>query len=408
MTTMTAPRAPDRDESAAPPSRRRRALVLGVSTALAAALVTGATLAIHAAATAAPRPPAAATPLVETLTLSRLDGYEVRRAYAARVEPAREASLAFESGGTLVAVSVEEGDRATKGTVLARLDTRLLEARRAQLLAARNALDSDAELARLALARQRQLERRGFAPGEALDEARLATTRIAARIAEADAALSLVAVELDKAVLRAPFDALIGARHLDPGATVVPGGAVLALLDAGAPRLRVGLPPERARALDSEDTYTFMTGGRTVPARLLARRGDVDTRTRTVSMLFEPIDGAGEGLFFGELAELVLVERVDGAVFDVPLTALAEDERGLWSVMSVSASGAGGTSAGGGRSDSPAELERVAVEIVHLGGERAYVRAAIEEGTRIVADGRHRVVSGERVRVAAAEPESGE
>ena len=387
-----------------PPSLARRTLVFGFSTIVAAALTAGATVAIRAGAATAPRPPAAAPPTVETLTLESLDAHELRRGYAARVEPAREASLAFETGGTLVEVVVEEGDRIAAGDVVARLDTRLLEAKRARLSASREALDSDAELARLALARQTKLESRDFSPGAALDEARLAVTRIASRIAEADAALALVDVELDKAVLRAPFDALVGARTLDPGATVTAGAPVLALLEADSPRLRVGLPPERALALDAGRVYTFVSGGRTVPARLLTRRGDMDPRTRTVSALFEPLEGAGAGLFFGELLELVLTERVPGEVFDVPLAALAEDERGLWSVMTVVepdvASGERAT-IDDGSGELRARLRRVAVGIVHLSGERAYVSAALPDGTRIVADGRHRVVDGERVRVAA-------
>ena len=388
--------------SSPPPSRRLRLLVTALAFALAAAGIAFGTMSIRASAESAPRPPAAAVPIVETLTLERLDAREVRRAYAARVEPAREARLSFETGGTLVEVLVDEGERVAAGTVLARLDTRLLEAKRTQLAAARAALDSDAELAELALARQRKLEDRGFAADEALDEARLANARVRSGIAEADAALALVDVELDKAVLRAPFDVLVGERALDPGATVGAGTPVLTVMDAAAPRLRVGLPPERAAALGAGETYRFVAGTREVPARLVTRRGDVDPRTRTVSALFEPLDGAGEGLFFGELLELSLVERVSGPVFDVPLAALAEDERGLWSVMQVVEAGVGaGVGEGAGDGDGETRLRRVAVEIVDVGGERAYVAASLDDASRIVADGRHRVVDGERVRVAA-------
>ena len=394
----------------APPSGRRRAAVLCAAVALSAALVTGGTGLIRANAAAAPRPPAAAPPTVSTLALERRDGHEVRRAYAARLEPAREASLAFESAGTLVEVAVDEGARVARGTVLARLDTRRLEAERARLAAAREALDSDAELARLALARQSELETRGFAPGEALDEARLGVSRIASRVAEADAALALVDVELDEAVLRAPFDAVVGARALDPGATVAPGTEVLALFEDVAPRLRVGLPAARAAALDPDRAHRFVADGRTVSARLVARRPDVDPRTRTVSTLFAPVEGEGDALLFGELLELELVERVPGEVFEVPLAALAEDERGLWSVMTVTDRHAARSDAADGPATGPtddpadggATLARAAVEIVHLDGERAWVAADLADGTLVVADGRHRTVDGERVRLARA------
>ena len=50
---------------------------------------------------------------------------------------------------------------------------------------------------------------------------------------------------------------------------------------------------------------------------------------------------------------------------------------------------------------------RAAVEIVHLDGERAWIAAAFEDGTHVVADGRHRAVEGERVRLARADEASG-
>jgi|GEM_PF-126600 len=380
----------------ASPSRRRQAGVV-IGAALLAALPIGAgTYAIRLAAQAAPRPPAAAVPVVPVLVLDRQDGHDVQRAYAARVEPQRQAGLAFETGGTLIEVAVEEGDRMPAGSVLARLDTRLLEAKRDRLAAARDALDSDVELAALALERQRTLKQRGFAADEALDEARLTTVRLRSRIAEADAGLALVDVELDKAALRAPFDALVGQRFLDPGATVAPGAPVLALLQADSPRLRVGLPPERAATLTRGQTYRFRWNEQAIEARMISVRADIDARTRTVSALFEPLDSTDEmtpAPMFGALLELVLTERMPGAVFQVPLAALAEDERGLWSVLAI-------VPADGPEASDTLGLQRTSVQIVRLSAERAVISAALADGARIVADGRHRVVDGERVRIA--------
>jgi len=400
-----------------PPGRRRRFLVTALSLALCAVTVVVATTAIRASADAAPRPPAAPDPVVKTLLLEPLDGHDIERGYAARVEPARQAQLSFETGGTLVAVPVEEGDRVPAGTVVARLDVRLLQARREALAAARAALDSDAELAALALERRRTLEARGFVADEALDKARLDVSRLRSRMAESDAALALVDVQLDKSVLRAPFDALVGERHLDPGAMAATALPVLSLLQAGAPRLRVGLPPERLAALDRSRTYSFTLGERTIPARLIAVRGDVDTRTRTVSTLFEPLDASADTLQFGQLLQLRLQERVPGAVFEVPISALIEDRRGLWSVMTVtepaSEPASEPTRESGNATIRPdddgtrsARLRRIAVNIEHLDGERAWISTAMSEPGRIIADGTHRVVEGERVRVRLPAGES--
>lgn len=55
------------------------------------------------------------------------------------MEPARRSSLGFERGGLLQDVEVDEGDRVTEGMIVARLNTRELESRRAELMAERDA-----------------------------------------------------------------------------------------------------------------------------------------------------------------------------------------------------------------------------------------------------------------------------
>ena len=132
-----------------PPTGLARAAVPIGSVAIAAALVVGGVAAIGARAGDRDVPdPAPATP-VATVEVLRESSYPVTRGYAARLEPARRSDLAFETGGTLVEVRVDEGDEVARGDVVARLDVRELEAERARLGAARRALDADAELARL-------------------------------------------------------------------------------------------------------------------------------------------------------------------------------------------------------------------------------------------------------------------
>jgi len=399
------------------PGRHRRATpasvaVLAGGIAVATTLVVGGTAVIGARADARAVPPPAALTPVATLEVVLRTRYPVIRGYAARLEPARRSDLAFETGGTLVEVLVDEGDEVDRGDVLVRMDARELEAERDRLAAARRALDADAELARLELERARRLREQGFVPDESLDEARLAVERIAAGAAEADAGLALVDVRLDKMVLRAPFDATVAHRALDEGATVSPGLPVLELDERAVPRLRVGLPPGRAAELDRGRTYRFVVATQTtsdgapieIAARLVSLRGDIDQRTRTVSATFEPRVGAGARLpLIGTLLELRLEESVRADVYEVPLTALVEAERGLWSVLTLDDGPAGGTDA----HDSPI-VRRAPVRIVHLSGERAWIEAPLGRGATLVAGARHRIVPGMHVRPVGAHELAGE
>ncbi len=381
-----------------------RRLALGVAClAIAGTLALAGITAISARAEGRDRPEPAKPLPVHAVEVRQQPGYPLEHAYAARVEPARRSELAFETGGTVIEVRVDEGERVVAGDVLARLDTQLLEAHRDQLAAARTGLDADADLARLTLSRQQSLDQRGFGVGEALDEARLSVVRIRAGIAEADAALALAEAELDLAVLRAPFDAVVSHRALDEGTAVSASTTVLELLEDAPPHFRVGLPPARAARLDRQATYRFFpVAGHSasmgaIPARLLSVRDDIDIRTRTVSARFEPLGVATNDkrsrppTLLGELLELRLEAFVERPVYEVPMAALVEAERGLWSVLALAVERP--------EALSHARPRRIPVRIVRLADDHAYVEAELGERAWLVADGRHRVVPGERVRV---------
>ncbi|MEM9757078.1 MAG: efflux RND transporter periplasmic adaptor subunit, partial [Pseudomonadota bacterium] len=211
-------------------SRVRRAgrlVVRVVSTiltgAVAAALIALGSGAIANRAAETPAPEPVAAPFVATAPLARADGYTVSRSFVGQVETAREIDVAFETGGTIEAITVEEGDRVSAGTVLARLDTRTLDAERTATLAGRAAVMAQLDLAERTAARAEGLGASGFASDQRVDEARATVAELNARVAEFDAAIAAIDVALDKAVLHAPFDGEIGPRSVDPGQTVAGG-----------------------------------------------------------------------------------------------------------------------------------------------------------------------------------------
>ncbi|MEM7616326.1 MAG: biotin/lipoyl-binding protein, partial [Pseudomonadota bacterium] len=125
---------------------------------------------------------------VRTQTLTLEDSYTVPRQFLGQIEPPRQTDLGFEQGGIVTTVLVEEGAQVEAGQLLARLDTRALENDREVQLAARAALEAQAELARLTTGRQQALEARGFSATQAFDQARLNLVGLEAQIAQTDAA----------------------------------------------------------------------------------------------------------------------------------------------------------------------------------------------------------------------------
>lgn len=390
------------DAHAAPPPRpgavRRIAGVLLVL--LAGAGAVGATAGIqrwleHRAA-AAPVEAAEPAPLsVATRVLADPAPFAIEEGYVGRIEPARSADLAFERGGLLEAVLVEEGARVAAGDVLARLDVAELNARRRELAARRAANEAQRELALLSLERTRSLRERGHATEQELDAARLAHARLSAATEEIEAGIEQVEILLDKSVLAAPFDGRIAARRADEGAILAAGTPVVDILETGRPRLRVGLPEARLAALRPGDAVPVEWRGARHEGTVAAVRPDMDEETQTGILLVDlPADVP---FAFGGVARVVLERELGGTGWTLPIAALKESARGLWSVLVVRPPAAPGA-------PSTAGLETV--EVLAAADGVAFVRGTLEAGMEVIVEGRHRVTRGDPVAPVPAADET--
>lgn len=328
------------------------------------------------------RPPLTVT----TERIAMVDRYTLRERFLGRVEPARETRLAAERNGLLTAVMVEEGDRVAAGQVLAALDTRPLEITRDRLLAERASLEADIALAERTTDRRARLVGEGWTSGQAYDEARFSISALEARRAAVGAEIAQVDLDLEKSTVTAPFAGTIAARLVDDGTVLAAGTPIVALQETGRPQARIGLPSDRAAALDPGDAVTLDYLGRTLTGRVAAITLDLEAGTRTVPVL---VDVEADGpLAMGQVIRLALDRAIEARGAWVPLAALTEAERGLWSLMTV-------VGAEGG-----ALVAREAVEILHLEGERAFVRGTFADGARVIGEGSHRVGAGQAVALA--------
>ena len=333
--------------------------------------------------------PAQANPPVSVAvqTVHLAEAYHVTDRFAGRLEPARQTRLAFERAGLVTGILFEEGDLVGQGDVVARLDTAKLEAERDRLRAQRRELQARQALAEVTLERQSALTTKGWQTEQRYDEARFGLAEISAAIERIDAAIASIEVDLGKSVLTAPYAGRVAARALDEGAVVDPGMPVIELLESEARQVRIGVSVEAAAALQAGQLYRLEAGGRRFEGRLLAKRPDLQTGTRTVPVLFEVLQA--EALPFGEIVELLLDRRIAAEGVWLPLRALSEGRKGLWSVLTVV------------ERDGEPTVAREAVEVLHLDDGRAFVRGTLAEGSRIVLGGTNRVIPGQRVAPAA-------
>jgi HlyD family secretion protein len=183
---------------------------------------------------------------------------------------ATEVQIASKTPGRLAEVLVDEGDKVTKGQLLARMDTRTLEAQRSQaeaeVLRARENLSaaqanvqlrqSEHLLAQQELNRSQELFKHGFVSGQIIDQqkARLDTgsaavaasraqvSAVGAAIGAAQAQVAMLTSEIEDSSLRAPIDGVIQLRMAEPGEVLGAGGRVLLLIDPNDQYMNLYLP----------------------------------------------------------------------------------------------------------------------------------------------------------------------
>ncbi|HEF4739306.1 efflux RND transporter periplasmic adaptor subunit [Burkholderia multivorans] len=168
------------------------------------------------------------------------------------VVPQRKAAVASKGQGRVEWLGVLEGTRVKKDEIIARLESRDVEASLAQALAqvkvARANLGvQQAELkdAEIALRRTAALAPRGAVPAAQLDtdtarvnKARASVNSGEAAVASAEANARAAQVAVDQTVIRAPFDGIVLAKHANVGDDITPfssasdsKGAVVTIAD---------------------------------------------------------------------------------------------------------------------------------------------------------------------------------
>lgn len=384
--------------------------------------------------------------LVETVTASPEDSYEVSRAYTGEVASVQASELGFERNGQLTALLVPEGSQVQTGAPLARLDTRNLQTQRLQIeaekaqanaqlreleagartedIAAASAAVRDLEqqigLQRSQLTRREFLYARGAISKETLDEfsfgegalqARLDQSRsqlqelqngtrpeqISAQqavVQQLDARLADLDVTIAKSTLNAPFSGTVSEHKVDIGTVVNAGQSVLRLVESATAEARVGIPVTAINKLGIGEEKTLEVNGEKYSATVDSILPEVDeqTRTQTVVLTLEP--SASARLSPGQTVRLNLTERIASEGFWLPTEALTQGLRGLWICYGVVPE-ENSTEKG----EITYVVETKSVEVVYQEGDRVFVTGTLQADDTVVASGSHRLVPGQQVRL---------
>ncbi len=378
---------------------------------------------------------------VQSVEIEKVDAYSVKRNYSGKISANRTSELGFERSGQILKIFVEEGDKVVRGTPLAYLDTRSLKAQERELIAQRaqakarlrelkagprsqtieasrasvRDLEAQLNLAQRKKQRRQQLFSQGAISNEQLDEVTFEKRRIRARLEEAqsrlnellagtrpeiiqgqqarverlNASLENLRIELEKSILRSPFDGTISLRRVDEGSAVSASQPVLRLVENRKIEAKIGIPVTTASQIKIGSSQDLEVNGENYPAVVTSLLPELDSRNRTVTVVLTLDRNKFQNIWPGQVAKLEVTENIAGTGYWVPTTALVRGTRGLWSAYVLG-------DREPGKQDT-FKLTRKYVEVIHAESDRVFVRGTLEPKDRIVINGTHRLVPGQLV-----------
>ena len=310
--------------------------------------------------------------------------YSASTRFLGIVKAASDSNIGFEVAGVLSALEAKEGDFVTTGQLLGNLDIRQQSAALALAKAQEKEVAAQLELAKLNLQRVNSLLAQSLISQREADDARLTVEATQARLETTQASVRNAEIVIEKSELRAPFDAIVSKRITEPGSIVGPNVPIVRLVSVGEREAHVGISPKFANMAAIGENYTLFVEGKAISAKLRSVGADVDPQTLTVlAVLTLPKD---HPIRVGQTVALEFEERVNETGGWLPITALLEGDKGLWTVLVTKEGKAGGII-----------TARESVEVVYSEGERVFVRGTVADGTNVVASGMQRLSPGSPV-----------
>lgn len=295
---------------------------------------------------------------------------------AGTVRLKRETVLAFNSGGRIASILVQEGDSVRSGQVLARLDPTSLNAAAASARA--EAVRADSDYRRLA-----DLAGKGWVTAPRVESARAAAAAARARVAQ-------TGFDLRLGVITAPAAGTILRRPAEPGQVVAAGAAVLTLGEVSSGYvLQVPMADgDMARVVRGQLAAVRIPalGPQPLAARIseVGARGDDTTGTFRIELALPPRPGLRSGLIGSARLLLGGQGPADGAV-SVPAAAVfaARADEGFVYVHDA----ATGT------------VKRRLIQLGPLGDSALTVTSGLRPGEEVVVSGVERLRDGLKVDV---------
>ncbi len=231
------------------------------------------------------------------------------------LEANEQVEIRSEIMGVVESINFEEGTEVSKGQVLLKVNDIEMRAQLSKVGTAQQLASENERRAKLLLEKQAISQ----------EEYDIASADFKSSKAESQ----LIAAQLGKATIRAPFSGTIGLRNISKGTYVTPTTPIATLVNTKQLKITFSIPEKYASRmkLNSELTFTVSGSKEEYKAKIYAIEPMVDLATRTLKMRAIAENPEGK-LYPGTFASVMLpLEVVDDALL-VPTESLIPIQNG--------------------------------------------------------------------------------
>ncbi|MGD9885846.1 MAG: efflux RND transporter periplasmic adaptor subunit [Reyranella sp.] len=250
--------------------------------------------------------------------------------FTGTTQPVDQTIVKARVAGRLAEVLVREGDKVTKGQVLARFETSELQAKVNERQSAVDAARAEARWTARDRADKETLATRNIVSQSAVDQARSAAEHRASMVAVSEAQLEIAKKNLADASVRAPFDGVVGERIANQGESLPIDGKILALLDTSHVEVTAQMPAADVVRLKVGQTAKVSLegfGDRAFAGRITRISPTAQPGSRSIPVYVEIVD-RHDALRGGLFATGSVVVQEKGHALAVPVSAMRKDGQG--------------------------------------------------------------------------------
>lgn len=229
--------------------------------------------------------------------------------------PDEEVDLSFETSGKIISLNFDEGTSVQKGELLAKINDRPLQAQLLKLHAQKK------------LAEEREYRQRSLLSSDAISQE--SYDQVVTELQSIEADIKLIEARIAETELRAPFDGVVGLRHVSEGAYVNQNTRIARLIKINPLKIEFAIPERYSGEIGSGFPIRFNVDGikDTLQAKVYAVEPKIDISTRNVvvrARYSNPSSQIKPGRFVAIQLELSEIENA----LSVPTEALIPEMEG--------------------------------------------------------------------------------